>query len=163
MMRYVPLLFSALLLSAAPAALAQTLAPGTAIVDPQGQPVGTVTAVRGDAVTVRTDRHEVRLPLASIRVDKTNGVVGMTQAELNADVDRAMAQLSTALTAGATVYDPAGQIVGTIGESAENLITLRLASTREVRLPREAFSLGRRGVVVGLTAAQIEAQLPPAS
>lgn len=163
MMRYLSLLFPALLLSTAPAALAQSLAPGAAIVDPQGQPVGTVTAVRGDAVTIRTDRHEVRLPLASIRVEKTGGVVGMTQAELNADVEQAMAQLAAAFTAGATVYDPAGQIVGTVGDSEQNLVTLRLASAREVRLPREAFSLGRRGLVVGLTAAQIEAQLPPAS
>lgn len=147
------------LAGAAPAA-AQTLAPGGAIVDTAGQPVGTVVAVTGDAATIRTDRHEIRLPVASIRVEKTGGVVGMTQAELNASYDKALAEMAAAMAPGAPVYDPAGGVVGTIGAIESELVTLRLPSTREVRLPRTAFSLGRRGLLVGVTAAQLEAQLP---
>lgn len=150
---------SALALAGAAPVAAQTLAPGAAIVDTKGQPVGTVVAVNGDAATIRTDRHEVRMPLASIRVDANNGVVAMTQAELNAGVDQAMAQMAAALSPGATVYDPAGGVVGTIGAVEGELVTVRLPSAREARLPRNAFSMGRRGLLVGTTAAQMEAQL----
>lgn len=143
---------------AAPA-LAQSLAPGAQIVDTQGRPVGTVTAVSGDAATVRTDRHEVRLPLASIRVEKTGGVVAMTQAELNADVDRAMAQMAAALAPGAIVYDPAGGVASTIVAVASDLVTLKLPGEQEVRLPKPAFSQGRRGLLIGMTAAQLAAQV----
>ena len=152
--------FSVLALAGAAPALAQTLAPGAAIVDTKGQPVGTVVAVNGDVATVRTDRHELRMPLSSIRVDKTNGVVAMTQAELNAGVDQAIAKMAAAIAPGATIYDPAGGIVGTIGAVEADLVTVRLPSTREVRLPRNSFSMGRLGLLVGTTAAQMEAQLP---
>jgi preprotein translocase subunit YajC len=144
-------------------ALAQGLAAGAPIVDTQGRPVGTVTAVSGDAATVRTDRHEVRLPLASIRVEKTGGVVGMTQAELNADVERAMAQMASALAPGATVFDPAGGVAGTIVAVADDLVTLKLPGEQEVRLPKSAFSQGRRGLLIGTTAAQLAAQVSSGS
>jgi preprotein translocase subunit YajC len=146
------------LAGAAPVA-AQTLAPGAAIVDTQGQPVGTVVAVAGDAATVRTDRHEIRLPLSSIRAEGNGGVIAMTQAELNAGYDKAVAEMAAALAPGAPIYDPAGGVTGTVGAVEGELVTVKLPSDREVRLPRNAFSLGRRGLLVGVTAAQLEAQL----
>lgn len=149
-----------LTLAGAAPALAQTLAPGAPIVDTKGQPDGTVVAVADGTATVRTDRHETRIPLTSIRIEETGGVVGMTQAELNAGVDRVIAQLAAAIAPGSTVYDPAGGLAGTIGAVEGDLVLLRLPSAREVRLPRNAFSMGRRGLLVGMTAAQIEAQIP---
>lgn len=144
--------------------LAQAPAPqvaaGTAITGPAGQPVGTVVSVVGTDAVVRTDKYDVRVPIASIRVDAKGAVIGMTRDQLNAGIEDALAKVNQLLVVGAPVYDPAGGIAGNVDTVENQFVTLKLPSGKTVRLDRSGFSMGRNGLLIGLTAAQIEAQLP---
>lgn len=140
---------------------ASTIAVGTAITGPQGHPVGTVTAIEGSNAVVRTDKYDVRLPLTSIGKGPNGAVVGVTRDELNAGIEQAMARVSELLKPGTSVYDPTGGVVGSVDAADAQFVTLKLASGKLARLPRTGFSLGKSGLIFGLTAAQIEAQLPP--
>ena len=86
-----------------PAASAAAQSVGMAVTDVNGGPVGTVTGVNGDVVTVKTDRLEANLPKASFTPHEGKLLVGMTQAELNAAIekDRAAAEASLAFAARA--------------------------------------------------------------
>lgn len=157
--------FVALALMAAAPTVAQTapaqLKVGTAVTGPAGLPVGTVVTVTDRDAVVRTDKHDVRLPLASFRVDPKGAVIGATRDQLNAGIEEAVAKLNQSMVAGASVFDTAGGLVGTIDKIEEGFVTITLPSGRSARLARGDFSMGRTGLLLGLTAAQIEAQLPP--
>jgi preprotein translocase subunit YajC len=130
---------------------------GVAVSDPQGGAVGTIAAVDGDFVTLKTDRHEVRLPKASFAAGAETGLVmGMTQAEVNAAVEQSLADLGPVLAVGATVRDTAGGVVGTVESFDEEFATIKL-STNRVRLPVTAFGRGAQGPVIAMTAAELEA------
>jgi hypothetical protein len=73
--------------SQAIAATPAEVRPGMQVVDPAGAPVGTVAAVKGDALVLKTDKHEVQLPLASFTASEGKLFFGMTAAELNAATD----------------------------------------------------------------------------
>ncbi len=147
------------ILSATPLA-AQTA--GMQVVDAKGGVVGTVSGVMGDHVVVKTDRHEVRLPKASFTVDQNKLLFGMTQAELNAATDASLAAASAALVAGAAVKGPAGESIGTIDSIDAEFATIKLASGKLVRVPRSGLGASADGAVIGMTAAQLEAQAAPA-
>jgi hypothetical protein len=139
---------------------APQVAAGTAITGPAGQPVGTVVSVVGTDAVVRTDKYDVRVPIASMRVDAKGAVIGMTRDQLNAGIEDALAKVNQLLVVGAPVYDPAGGNVGNVDLIEDQFVTLKLPSGKSVRLARSGFSMGRHGLLIGLTAAQIEAQLP---
>ena len=48
--------------------------------------VGTVTAIKGDNLVIKTDKHEVQLPKSSFTFANGKALFGMTQAQLNAEV-----------------------------------------------------------------------------
>ena len=77
---------------------------GAAVTDAQGGAVGTITAVDGSTVTLRTDRHEVALPVTSFTVTEDAVLVGVTQAQLNAQVDAMLAQAQQQFVVGAVVH-----------------------------------------------------------
>lgn len=135
------------------------LAPGVQVYDTQGNPVGTIVSVEGAGTVLKTDKYEVRLPVASYGQNKTGVVVAMTQAELNATVEQELAKAEQMLAPGSVVRDTAGGVVGTIDEVDEQFVTVKLASGKAARLPRSGFAAGPSGPIVGITAAQLEAQL----
>ena len=93
-MRLFVALASASLALAAPAiAQADPFAVGTQVTDAKGGPVGTVTAVNGDVVTVKTDKLEANLPKASFAPSEGKLLIGNTQAELNALVEKEKAPI----------------------------------------------------------------------
>ena len=59
--------FAALGIALAAPAAAQSV--GMQIVDTAGAPVGTVTAIQGDNLQVKTDKHEVLVPKASFTLN----------------------------------------------------------------------------------------------
>jgi len=160
------LIFSSILLatSAVPAA-AQTAAPaaeagftaGSKVVDTAGGEVGTVTAVQGDNLVVKTNKHEVALPKASFRATDKGLLFALTQDQLNAKVEEQLAAQGPLLSTGATVYDPQGGVVGTVQEFDEQFATLKLPNTT-VKLPVAAFARGPNGPIIGETAASLEAK-----
>jgi preprotein translocase subunit YajC len=155
----------------APAATAQPqaagaqvqLTTGTQVIGPDAQPVGTITTTDARFATVKTDKHEVRLPLASFGAAPNGVAIGMTRDQLNASVEQAAVNIDSVLKAGATVRDPQGGVVGTVDATEGDLVTLKLASGKAVRLPKSGFAVGQAGPVVGMTAAQLEAQVAGAT
>lgn len=143
-------------------AIAQVAAPITAgmqIVDVKGGMVGTVTAIDQSTVTLKTDRHEARLPRSSFTVDQGKLLFGMTQAELNAAIDTEVAKANAALVPGATVKTSDGIAVGTIASIDSEAATITLTADGTVTVPRSGISGSADGAIIGVTSAQLKAQI----
>ena len=142
-------------------ALAQAaggFAVGTQVTDANGGPVGTVTAINGDVVTIKTDKLEANLSKASFAESEGKLLIGMTQAELNAAIEQDKAAADASLAVGAEVKDSAGAAAGSIESIDADFVTIKLASGKSVRLPRTGIAGSANGAVIGLTAADLEAQ-----
>jgi len=162
-MRFTTILASVSLALAAPLtpALAQAaggFVAGTQVTDAKGGPVGTVTAVNGDVVTIKTDKYETNLSKSSFAQSDGKLLLGMTQAELNAAIEKDKAAAEASLAVGAPVKDSAGVAVGTIGAIDADFVTIKLASGKSVRLPRNGIAGSANGAVIGVAAADLEAQ-----
>lgn len=143
--------------------LAQTaseISPGTQVFDPAGGIVGTVTAVQGDTIIIKTDRLEAKLPSSSFTTAKGKLWFGMTQAQLNAATEQAVAQATASLKPGATVKGTGGAVVGTLEAIDDQFATIKLQSGKLVKIPRIGIVGSADGAVIGLTVAQLDAQLP---
>ncbi|MBV9930437.1 MAG: hypothetical protein JO013_05790 [Alphaproteobacteria bacterium] len=148
------------------AALAQApagIAAGMTVKDTAGGTVGTVARVDGGFVIVKTDKHEVRLPANSFTPHEGALLFGMTQAQLDAEVEKSLAAAAAKIAPGATVTGTAGAVVGTISAVDDQTVTIKLASGNLVRVPRSGVAPGPNGVVVGATAADLEAAAKPAA
>jgi preprotein translocase subunit YajC len=140
---------------AAPAA-AQSV--GMPIVDTAGAPVGTVMAINGDNLQVKTDKHEVLLPKASFTLNNGKLLFGMTQAELNSKIEESEAAAQKAIAAGATVNGTGGKAVGKIEAVETDTATLALDSGKKIRVPKDALRGNPDGTVtIGYTADQLDA------
>jgi preprotein translocase subunit YajC len=133
------------------------IAAGTAVKDTSGGDVGTVARVDGQFIVVKTDKHEVRLPATSFTPHEGALLFGMTRDQLNAEVERSLAAAAAKIAPGAAVTGTAGAAVGTISAVDEQTVTIKLASGNLVRVPRSGVAPGPNGVVVGATAADLEA------
>ena len=139
-------------------ALAQTMTVGAKVADTAGGAVGTIAKVDGANVILKTDKHEVQLPASSFTAVEDGYIMAMTQAEVNAAVEQTLAKAAQAMTVGAVVKDTAGGTVGTIEAIDDQYVTVKL-SKGAVKLPRTAFAPTPGGPVIGMTAAELEAQL----
>src|SRR5205823_11743634 len=113
------LLIGAALAFSAPTApaLAQGQPPmtvGMQVADANGGPVGTVTAIQGDNLQVKTDKHEALLPKASFAVSDGKLLFAMTQAELDTAIEKSLAAADAAIVAGAAVKGLGGADIGKI-------------------------------------------------
>ena len=136
--------------------IAQTA--GMQVVDTTGGAVGTVVSVSGDNVVIKTDKQQVALPKTSFTAHEGKLLFGMTQAQLNAETEKSLAAAAASIAAGATVKGSAGTVVGTIDTLDVDSVTIKLQSGSLIRVPRSGVAAGGDGVVVGLTAAELEAQ-----
>ncbi|HZU50903.1 MAG TPA: hypothetical protein VE968_03410 [Sphingomicrobium sp.] len=75
--------FSTLGLGLALASAAAAQSVGMQVVDTSGAPVGTVIAINGDNVQIKTDKHDVLLPKSSFTLNNGKLLFGMTQAQLD--------------------------------------------------------------------------------
>jgi preprotein translocase subunit YajC len=141
----------------APAAVAdaEEARPGMAVVDPNGGAVGTVSGVRGDAVLLRTDKHEVQIPLASFTAHEGKLLFGMTAEQLNAETEKLKAEAAAAVAPGAQVYGSDGSLAGTIESIDTELVTIQLSTGEMVRLPRSGVGGSGKGAVLGVTTARL--------
>jgi hypothetical protein len=141
--------------------LAQAQAPitvGMQVTDAKGGPVGTVTAVQGDNIQVKTDKHEALLPKASFAVSEGKAFFGMTQAELNAAIEKTLDAAQASVAAGATVKGVGGTDIGKIDSVTGTDVVIALASGKRIQVPKTGVRGNPDGTVtVGLTAEQIEA------
>lgn len=169
-MRKYPILI-ALSLAVAGSAAASAEAPATAVAagaivkDTSGGEVGTILKVDGPNVVLKTDKHEVRLPASSFAPGNGALLFGMTRDQVNAAVEQSLAAAAAKIAPGAAVSDPSGGAVGTLTAVDADTVTVKLTSGTLVRVPRTGIAAGPNGVVVGATAAQLEASVkaaPPA-
>ena len=147
-----------------PPVVATTFGVGMAVVDSQGGVVGTITAVAADTLTVKTARHQAVLPKSSFTISEGKALFGMTQADLDASVERTLAaKVDAALKVGATVKGKDGASVGTIDAVDAANVTIRLASGPRISIPRSGIAVDAEGGgAIGLTAAELEAQIKAA-
>lgn len=139
---------------------AHAQAVGMQIVDTSGAPVGVVTAIKGENVQVKTDKHEVLLPKASFRADKGKLVMAMTQAQLDSKIEETAAASAKAIAVGATVNGSAGTALGKIESVDSGNVTIALNSGKKIRVPSNGLRGNPDGTVtIGYTAEQLEALL----
>lgn len=133
---------------------------GAEVLDSSSNPVGTITAINGDVITIKTDKVEANLGKASFAEQEGKLYIGNTQAELNALVEQANAAADASLAVGAAVKDNSGASAGTIESIDAEFVTLKLESGKSVRIPRNGIAGSPEGAVIGVAAADLEAQAP---
>jgi preprotein translocase subunit YajC len=147
----------------APPALAQAQAAitvGMQVTDAKGSAVGTVTAVQGDNIQVKTDKHEALLPKSGFAVSEGKALFGMTQAELNAAIEKSLDAASASVAAGATVKGVGGTEIGKVDSVTESDVVIALSSGKKVQIAKTGVRGNPDGTVtVGLTAQQLNAQV----
>ena len=148
---------SAACLRASPAG-AETLRAGATVTDPQGVQVGTITEVDSQYVTLGTDRHTTRLPVASFTATDTAVLFALTRDQLNSQLDQALAQAQQAIAVGAVVHARDGAVIGPVEAVDDQNVTVKFGE-QQVRFPRAALAPGQNGLVVGLTVAELQAQV----
>lgn len=154
--------FGVISLLSAPALAAPPYAVGTAVVDTKGASVGTIAATEGDTiVTVRTDKHDIRLPVSSFAKDPNTGklLLALSQAELNAKFEADQAAVAASLEVGKPVKGLNGQVLGTIEAIDDKEVQMKLPTGQTVKFPRSGIAGASDGAVVGITAEQLEAQI----
>lgn len=147
--------------AAAPAATAPsaaTTAPsvtvGAAVNDTTGAPVGTIESVNGGNAILSTGTAKAAIPVASFAKGPNGLVVGITKADLEAKV--AQATTPQQITAGMAINGPQGNPVGKVETVTGDMVTVATANTK-VQLPKNAFAQGPNGLVIGMTAEQLDA------
>lgn len=146
------------LMIAAPAVAQAAIGVGMQIADTSGGAVGTVTALQGDNLLVKTDKHEVLLPKASFSVSNGKLLFGMTQAQLDAEIEKSLAASSAAIAAGAAVMGSGGAQVGTIESVADGKATITLQNGKKIAVPQDGLRGNSDGTVsIGYTSEQLEA------
>lgn len=147
---------AALGVTLAAAASAQSV--GMQVVDTSGGLVGTVTAVQGANIQIKTDKHDALLPKSGFTLSNGKLLFGMTQAQLDSKIEEATAASAKAIAAGATVTGSAGTPVGKIDSVAGSNVTITLASGKKLQVPASGLRGNQDGTVtIGYTAEQLDA------
>lgn len=155
---------SALGLVSGLASAADAQAVGMQVVDTSGATVGSVTAVQGGNVQIRTDKHDVLLPKTSFTTSNGKLLFGMTQVQLDQKIEEADAASAKAIAAGATVKGSAGTPVGKIDTVEGGNVTITLTSGKKLQMPTTGVRGNADGTVtVGYTADQLEALISGAT
>lgn len=141
-------------------AQAQAITVGMQVTDASGGAVGTVSAIMGDNLVIKTDKHEAQIPRAGFSVSSGKLLFGMTQTQLDAQIEQASAAGNATIVAGAKVNGAAGAAVGTIESVADGKVTIALEDGKKIAVPQTGLRGNADGTVtIGYTAAQLEGML----
>lgn len=138
---------------------AATVQVGANVEDQSGAAVGTIARIVGENVAIKTDKHEVLVPAASLAKLENGYLVGATREQLNASAEAALAAAEALIVVGATVNGSQGVAIGTITALDPQFATVTLASGEEIKLPRASLGATPTGPVIGMTLAELQAQL----
>lgn len=152
------------------AAAAPKLAQGATVYDAQGATVGTIESLDGQFATLATAKSKAKLPLTAFGTGEKGPVIGMTAAQVDAaagsagaaaakpaaTADASAAATPAKLTKGAAVSDTKGAPVGTIEEVGAEFAVVATAKNK-ARLPLNAFAQTENGVVIGMSATELDA------
>jgi preprotein translocase subunit YajC len=159
-MRLISGLIAGVALTLTVPAFAQAITVGMQVTDANGGPVGTVTAVQGDNIQVKTDKHEALLPKSGFAVSEGKALFGMTQVELNAAIEKSLDAASASVAAGATVKGIGGADIGKIDSVSDSDVVIALPSGKKVQIAKTGVRGNADGTVtVALTAEQLNAQV----
>ena len=153
---------SAATAQAAPAAAESrvSLTVGAIIYDLQGGEVGKIESIAGENAIIDTGTNKATLPKSAFGAGAKGPVISATKGQLDALVTAAAAKADAALTAalvpGAEVRGKAGSLVGTVKEVNGEQVVLERSSGL-VTLLKPAFTAGPTGLVISMTAAELEA------
>lgn len=161
---------AALALPATPA-LAQAITVGMQVTDTTGAPVGTVTGIQGDNLLVKTDKYTAALARNSFTPHNGKLLYAISQAQLDAEIEKSLAAADASIKAGAKVKGTGGADVGTIETADANTVTVDVGgdASKKLKLPRSGVRGNPDGTVtIGLTTDQVQAALakagtPPAA
>jgi preprotein translocase subunit YajC len=160
-MRLITGLFVGVSLVVAAPALAQAqagISVGANVIDASGAPVGTVTAIKGDNIVVKTDKHEAALPKSGFAVSDGKVYFGMSQAQLNEAIEKSHAAAQASVAAGATVKGAAGTEIGKIESVTDTDVVIALPSGKKIQIGKSGVRGNADGTVTtGLTAEQVDA------
>ncbi len=173
-----PLIALAALATAAPAQTAPGRAPvaapvsttptvGAMVYDPEGGEVGTVAALTADAAVIDTGTHKAAVPFTAFSTTAKGATITLTKAQLDAAAAgqqaQAAAAIKTQLVAGTQVRGVGGTtVVGTIKAADDQFVTLTTAKG-DVKLPVSGFGSDANGLIIGMTAAQLDAAVSGAT
>lgn len=149
-------------LAQAPATAAQgpALSVGAVIYDPQGGEVGKIDSMTNDAVVIDTGAHKATLPKSAFGSSAKGPTVTITKAQIDMQVaaalEKAAAELNALLVPGAEVRGKSGALVGTVKEVNGDQVVIDRASG-PVSLTKAAFSANPQGLVISMTAAELDA------
>jgi preprotein translocase subunit YajC len=130
------------------------------VTDASGGVVGTVTAIQGDNIVVKTDKHEAAIPRASFAVSNGKLLFAMTQAQLDAEIEKGLAASQAAIAPGATVKGLNGAEIGKIDSVTASGVVVALPSGKKVQIPTNGVRGNPDGTVTaGVTAEQLDAQV----
>ena len=131
---------------------------GMQVTDASGAPVGTVVGLKGPNLLVRTDKHDAMLPRTSFSVSKGKLLFGMTEAQLDAQIEQSLAAANSAVVAGATVKGLSGTPVGSIESVADGNATIVLQDGKKIAVPQNGLRGNADGsVTIGYSAEQLQA------
>jgi hypothetical protein len=127
---------------------------GASVVDTKGQPVGTIESVSGTNAVLSTGTAKASIPFSSFAKGPNGLVIGISKADLEAQV--AQATKPQQIDVGMAVSGPGGVPVGKVDAVSGDLVTVATANSK-AQLPKTAFAQGPNGLVIGMTAAQLDA------
>lgn len=142
----------------APALAQAGVTVGMQVTDTAGGAVGTVKAVQGDNLLIRTDKHEALLPGKSFTVSNGKLLFGMTQAQLDAQIEQSLTAANAAIASGATVKGTGGAQIGTIDSVADGKAVITLQDGKKIAVPTEGLRGNPDGTVtIGYSSEQLAA------
>ena len=156
---------AALALPATPA-IAQAITVGMQVTDTTGAPVGTVTGIQGDNVLVKTDKYTAALAKTSFTPSKGKLLYAISQAQLDAEIEKSLAAADASVKAGASVKGSGGSVVGTIEAADAEMVTIDVGgdANKKLKLPRSGVRGNPDGTVtIGLSAEEVQAELNKAA
>jgi len=123
-------------------------------VDTKGQPVGTIESVSGANAVLSTGTAKAAIPVASFAKGANGLVISVSKADLEAQV--AQATKPQQITVGMAVSGPQNAPVGKVEAVSGDMVTVATANAK-AQLPKTAFVQGPNGLVIGMTAEQLDA------
>lgn len=144
------------------------LSAGTMVYGPEGNEVGTIESVNGDAVVLNTGNNIANLGRGSFVQGPNGPVIGFTKEKLDEVIEKAAADaaakreaaLSAALVPGAALRSYDGVAIGSIETIEEDgSIIVKQDETHKIALSRAQFSTDDAGLIVLFTKEQLDAAL----
>lgn len=137
---------------------------GDFVSDPQDNPVGMIIAIEDGYATIKTDKHEIPLPLESYGPGDGKFHVGLSQAELNAAYERQLNAATNSIEVGKEIASVEGDVIGVIELMDEETLTIRLNSDKVVRVPLSGVQEAAPVAIALYPGADLEAagvEMPP--